>query len=130
MLRSTPSLAAANGTPGVRLDKKPLLTCWAAAFAFRAASCDPSSMTAQEEKPKKKRPRDLNRLAASIVEDATSDQPTEDAPSDSGKNPHAQALGRLGGQKGGKARAKKLTPEQRKEIAQKAAQARWRNKST
>jgi hypothetical protein len=41
------------------------------------------------------------------------------------KNPAAVALGRLGGLKGGKARAKKLTPEQRKTIAQRAAQARW-----
>jgi len=42
------------------------------------------------------------------------------------KNPHAVALGRLGGLKGGKARFEKLTPEQRKEIAQKAAKARWK----
>lgn len=42
------------------------------------------------------------------------------------KNPAAVALGRLGGLKGGKARADKLTPEQRKEIAQKAAKVRWR----
>ena len=42
-----------------------------------------------------------------------------------GKNPHAVALGRLDGLRGGKARAEKLTPEQRKEIAQKAAQIRW-----
>ena len=42
-----------------------------------------------------------------------------------GKNPAAVALGRQGGLKGGKARAKKLTPEQRKAIAQRAAQARW-----
>ncbi len=41
------------------------------------------------------------------------------------KNPHAVALGRLGGKKGGKARAQKLTPEQRREIARKAAKARW-----
>jgi hypothetical protein len=41
------------------------------------------------------------------------------------KNPHAQALGRLGGLRGGAARAKKLTPEQRKEIAKKAAAKRW-----
>lgn len=41
------------------------------------------------------------------------------------KNPNAVALGRLGGLKGGKVRANKLTPEQRKEIARKAAQARW-----
>ena len=41
------------------------------------------------------------------------------------KNPHAVALGRLGGLKGGKARFEKLTPEQRKEIAKKAANKRW-----
>jgi hypothetical protein len=41
------------------------------------------------------------------------------------KNPAAVALGRLGGLKGGKARAEKLTPEARKAIAQKAAQTRW-----
>jgi hypothetical protein len=42
-----------------------------------------------------------------------------------GKNLNAVALGRLGGLKGGKARASKLTPEQRKETAQKPAKARW-----
>jgi len=41
------------------------------------------------------------------------------------KNPHAVALSRLGASKGGKARAAKLTPEERREIARKAAQARW-----
>jgi len=41
------------------------------------------------------------------------------------KNPHAVALGRLGGLKGGKARTAKLTPEQRTEFARKAVQARW-----
>lgn len=80
-----------------------------------------------------KRPRDLNLLAASIVEEATSDKPesTQEAPAETyepGKNPHAAALGRLGGKKGGPARAAKLSPEQRKEIARKAAQARWRSK--
>ncbi len=44
------------------------------------------------------------------------------------KNPAAVALGKLGGAKGGKARAKKLTPEQRSEIARKAAKARWAKK--
>ncbi|MCK4820172.1 hypothetical protein KA005_30685 [bacterium] len=71
---------------------------------------------------KKKRPTDLNLLAASIVEEATNDQPILDT---SNKNPNAVALGRLGGLKGGKARAKKLTKEQRSEIARKAAKARW-----
>jgi hypothetical protein len=46
----------------------------------------------------------------------------------SGKNPAAVALGRLGGAKGGKARAAALTPEQRSEIAKKAAAARWAKK--
>ena len=41
------------------------------------------------------------------------------------KNPAAVALGRLGGLKGGKARAKKLTPKQRSLIAKKAADSRW-----
>ena len=45
---------------------------------------------------------------------------------DEGKNPAAVALGRLGGKKGGNARAKKLSPEQRKQIAKKAAEARWK----
>jgi hypothetical protein len=69
------------------------------------------------------KPRDLNALAAAIVNHATSDEPEPDP--DEGKNPAAVALGRLGGEKGGKARAEKLTPEQRSEIARKAAQARW-----
>ena len=50
-----------------------------------------------------------------------SEQPTE-------KNPAAVALGRLGGKKGGEARAKKLTKEQRSEIARKAAEARWKKR--
>lgn len=41
------------------------------------------------------------------------------------KNPHAVALGKMGGSKGGKARASKLSPEQRREIARKAVLARW-----
>ena len=65
---------------------------------------------------KKKRTPDVNVLASSIVEQAT--KPIK-------KNPAAVALGRLGGLKGGKARAKSLSPERRKEIAEKAAKARW-----
>lgn len=68
------------------------------------------------------KPRDLNRLAVAIAAEATGEAPQE-PPSD--KNPHAVALGRLGGMKGGIARAKKLTPEQRREIARRAAEARW-----
>lgn len=77
------------------------------------------------ERPrKKKRSLDLNVLASEIVKAATEDEPETPAKEDT-RNPHAVALGRLGGVKGGKARAEKLTPEQRKEIAKKAARARW-----
>jgi hypothetical protein len=72
---------------------------------------------------KKKRPRDLNQLAASIVADATAGPTQEDSPHK--KNPAAVALGRLGGLKGGKVRAAKLSAKKRKEIAKKAAKARW-----
>lgn len=102
---------------------------------------------------RKKRPRDLNLLAKSIVDEATGEEPQEDTtpeskdpslnnwdneggavlPTDSGKdpaeNPKAKS-GRLGGLKGGKARAEKLTPEQRREIAEKAARARWSDSSS
>jgi hypothetical protein len=72
---------------------------------------------------KQKNIRDVNVLAAHILEQATGDKPPK--PEDANKNPAAVALGHLGGLKGGKARANSLTPEQRKEIAQKAAKARW-----
>ncbi len=71
---------------------------------------------------KPKRPRDANQLAKSIVDLTTGDVEEE---TDDGKNPAAVALGRLGGLKGGVARAKKLSKKRRKEIAQKAAKARW-----
>ena len=73
---------------------------------------------------KSKTPKDLNQLAASIVEQATT-YPKPDQPVEPQKNPAAVELGRLGGKKGGKARADKLTSEQKKEIARKAARARW-----
>jgi hypothetical protein len=76
----------------------------------------------------KKKSRDINILASQIVEEATGEATSK--PEDSNKNPAAVALGRLGGLKGGKARANKLTTEQRKEIAKKAAQARWEKKTT
>lgn len=73
--------------------------------------------------PKRSRkPADLNRLAASIVGEATGDEPSD------GKNPAAVELGRKGGLKGGRARAKSLSPERRSEIAKKAAAARWQSK--
>jgi hypothetical protein len=79
----------------------------------------------------KKREHDFSVTAFRVVQEATrqgleSDIETkEEIEQTKGKNPHAVALGRLGGLKGGKARAEKLTPEQRKEIAQKAARKRW-----
>ena len=73
-----------------------------------------------------KPPDDVNVLAAQIVREAT-EEPTEPDPKKPTKNPAAVALGRLGGKKGGPARAKKLTPEERSEIAKKAAQARWKD---
>lgn len=67
---------------------------------------------------------DFCQIAHAIVEAATDEsEPVEEVDT---RNPHAVALGTLGGQKGGKARADKLSPERRKEIAQEAAQARWK----
>ena len=71
----------------------------------------------------RKRPRDPNELAKRLVDEATGQAEKYDP--DEGKDPAAVALGRKGGLKGGKARAAKLTPEQRREAARKAAQARW-----
>lgn len=67
---------------------------------------------------------DLNQLAKSIVDQTTDDEPKQ--PEETEKNPAAVALGRLGGLKGGVARAKKLTAEERSEIAKVAAGARWK----
>jgi hypothetical protein len=70
------------------------------------------------------KPRDVNSMAAAIVNQSTDPDDQGDDPYE-GKNPAAVELGRLGGQKGGKARAKKMTAKQRSEAARKAAQARW-----
>lgn len=72
----------------------------------------------------RKRPRDPNQLAKLIVDMATGEAPA-DTTIDDGKNPAAVALGRLGGRRGGMARAKSLTPKKRAEIAKLAAKARW-----
>ena len=72
---------------------------------------------------RKKRPRDPIQLAKLIGDIATGQ--TEDCVED-GKDAAASELGRIGGLKGGKARAKKLTYEQRVEIARIAAAARWK----
>ena len=72
-----------------------------------------------------KRPKkmDLNQLAKRIVDEATGEiQPEPEI--DENKKAAIES-GRLGGLKGGKARAEKLTPEERSEIASKAANTRW-----
>ena len=87
---------------------------------------------------KKSKRLDISQLARAIVEEATGESlsepslPTEPPTKEPShqKNPAAVALGKLGGKKGGDARAKKLTPEQRKAIAEKAARARWGKSST
>jgi hypothetical protein len=74
------------------------------------------------------RPRDPNQLAKRIVDIATGEVADSDSPNpsrDPSKNPHAVELGRLGGKKGGRVRAERLTPEQRREIAKQAARKRW-----
>ena len=75
-----------------------------------------------------KRPRDPVQLGK-LIGDILTGQVEDCIPlSDSGKDAAAVALGRKGGLKGGKARAAKMTPEKRVEIARKAAKARWRTK--
>ena len=79
---------------------------------------------------KPNRPRDTNQLAKSIVDIAT-EQNTEainSIPPISSMNVYASELGRLGGLKGGKARAKKLSKVQRVKIAKAGARARWAKK--
>lgn len=78
-----------------------------------------------------KLPRDINQRAKMIVDLATGNPIVEDAsPIAPEKNPAAVALGRLGGLKGGKARAEKLSAKKRKEIAKRGAEARWANKES
>lgn len=69
---------------------------------------------------KRARKGDLNQIAASIVAQTTNQTKTPPE-----KNPAAVALGRLGGLKGGRARAAKMTAKERKDIATKAAKTRW-----
>jgi hypothetical protein len=71
----------------------------------------------------RKRSRDPNELARQVVDEATGEAPPHDPYE--GKDPAAVELGRRGGLKGGKARAEKLTAEERSEAARKAARARW-----
>lgn len=73
----------------------------------------------------KSKKKDINETAFSIMQRATGQAEKQDAPQGE-KNAAAVVMGRLGGLKGGKARAKKLNAEERTRIAQKAARARWK----
>jgi hypothetical protein len=81
-----------------------------------------------------KRPADFNQRAYQVFQEAIGEAPAVEAepepeatlkPPEREKDPAAVVLGRKGGLKGGKARAAKLTSEQRSEIGKKAAKARW-----
>jgi hypothetical protein len=77
----------------------------------------------------KRSSNDINETAFAIVQQATGQttaKPPPVPPSPATKNPAAVALGRLGGLRGGKARAESLTPERKREIARFAAQTRWK----
>lgn len=68
---------------------------------------------------------DINVLAASVVQAATEQRPSADVT----LHEAAVALGRLGGLKGGKARAERLSKSKRTQIARKAAMVRWAGKT-
>jgi hypothetical protein len=82
-----------------------------------------------DKKRKPTKEHDFAVNAFRVVQEATGQaEPKQSEPEtkpDNGKNPNAVALGRLGGLKGGKARLTKMTPEQRQDIARKAANKRW-----
>jgi hypothetical protein len=73
-----------------------------------------------------RRPRDPNKLAYQVFLEAIGEAPPPEPEPE--KNPAAVALGKLGGAKGGRARAAKMTAEERRESAQRAARARWKNR--
>jgi hypothetical protein len=79
------------------------------------------------ERSRKKRPADANRRAWEIVQEAIGEAPRDEIEKAiaEGKDPAAVLLGRKGGMKGGKIRAKRMTPEERSEAARVAALARW-----
>ena len=78
----------------------------------------------------RKLPADANRKASAVVQLATGEAPPDLKADGTPKNPAAVALGKLGGAKGGKARAAKLTKKQRSNAAKKAATMRWATKAT
>jgi hypothetical protein len=88
-------------------------------------------MPSRSSKPKPEgKAHDFTTIARRVVEQAIGEKldgsPLDDK--DKGKNPAAVALGKLGGAKGGAARAAALSPAKRKQIAKKAAAARWQKR--
>ena len=77
----------------------------------------------------KTRPRDPNELAHRVFLESIGEAPKTEPPAVKVKNPAAVALGRLGGLKGGAARAAALSPRKRSQIAAKAAAKRWGKKA-
>lgn len=82
----------------------------------------------ERSKKRDPRPKDPNARAFQIILEATGQTPKTEPPTEPEKNPHAVALGRLGGLKGGMARAAALSPRKRSQIAAKAAAKRWGKK--
>ncbi len=76
----------------------------------------------------RRRPRDLNQLARNLVDEAT-DATSAPEPDPDSKDQAAVELGRRGGLNGGKARAERMTPEERSESARPAARARWEHQA-
>ena len=86
-----------------------------------------ASNNGPQQEPRKKRPRDAAQLAKLVVDIATGEvEDREPTREEQRKDPAAVSLGRRGGLKGGKARAKALSAKKRKEIAKMAARARWK----
>jgi hypothetical protein len=89
-------------------------------------------MPTRSSKPTREgKPHDFTVVARHVVEQAIGEKldgsPMDDASAGNGKNPAAVALGKLGGAKGGIARAQALSAAKRKSIAKKAAAARWKH---
>jgi hypothetical protein len=127
-----------NGATGLRRFAPragPIATCLSRyffalldAFIDKHASNQDTHLMPDRSSNARKRPRDMNQLAKAIVDISVGEAPPDHDPND-GKNPAAVALGRLGGLKGGKARAKKLSAAKRTAIAKKAAIARWKHRA-
>jgi len=97
-------------------------------FGIKVALAGMPKYTMGMHKRSSRKGLDPNRLAKSIVDQATTEEQLQAKAREEGKNPAAVLLGRLGGLKGGKARAASLSAEQRSEIAKRAAEARWQRK--